>query len=61
MEALNLGWLAQPCFWHFVGQRALEQLLGGEREGSTNCMGWEDPLEKGMASMRLVQHVFTSD
>ena len=36
-RTLNLGWLAQPCFWHFVGQRALEHLLGWEREGSTNC------------------------
>ena len=26
-RTLNLGWLAQPCFWHFVGQRALEHLL----------------------------------
>ena len=29
--------LAQPCFWHFVGQRALEHLLGWEREGYANC------------------------
>ena len=36
-RTLNLGWLAQPCFWHFVGQRALEHLLGWEREGCTNC------------------------
>ena len=28
---------AQPCFWHFVGQRALEHLLGWEREGYANC------------------------
>ena len=34
---LNSGRLAQPCFWHFVSQRALEHLLGWEREGSTNC------------------------
>ena len=25
------------CFWHFVGQRALEHLLGREREGYANC------------------------
>ena len=25
------------CFWHFVGQRALEHLLGWEREGYANC------------------------
>src|SRR5574340_513933 len=31
------GRLAQPCFWHFGGQRALDHLLGWEREGSTNC------------------------
>ena len=36
-RTLNSGRLAQPCFWHFVGQRALEHLLGWEREGSTNC------------------------
>ena len=29
--------LVQPCFWHFVGQRALEHLLGWEREGYANC------------------------
>ena len=28
---------ARGCFWHFVGQRALEHLLGWEREGSANC------------------------
>ena len=33
----NSGRLAQPCFWHFGGQRALDHLLGWEREGSTNC------------------------
>ena len=27
-RTLNSGRLAQPCFWHFVGQRALEHLLG---------------------------------
>ena len=32
---LNSGRLAQPCFWHFVSQRALEHLLGWEREGPT--------------------------
>ena len=31
------GRLAQPCLWHFVGQRALEHLLGWEREGYANC------------------------
>ena len=36
-RALNSGLLAQPCFWHFVGQRALDHLLGWEREGSTDC------------------------
>ena len=36
-RTLNLGWLAQLCFWHFVGQRALEHLLGWEREGYANC------------------------
>ena len=36
-QTLNSGRLAQPCFWHFVGQRALEHLLGWEREGSTDC------------------------
>ena len=36
-RTLNSGRLAQPCFWHFVSQRALEHLLGWEREGSTNC------------------------
>ena len=30
-------------------------------ETEVQSLGWEDPLEKGMASMRLVQHVFTSD
>ena len=34
---LNSGRLAQPCFWHFVGQWALEHLLGQEREGYANC------------------------
>ena len=34
---LNSGRLAQSCFWHFVGQRALEHLLGWEREGYANC------------------------
>ena len=29
--------LAQPCFWHFGGQQALDHLLGWEREGSTTC------------------------
>ena len=36
-RTLNSGRLAQPCFWHFGGQRALDHLLGWEREGSTNC------------------------
>ena len=36
-HTLNSGRLAQPCFWHFVGQRALEHLLGWEREGYANC------------------------
>ena len=36
-RTLNSGRLAQPCFWHFVGQRALEHLLGWEREGYANC------------------------
>ena len=36
-QNLNSGRLAQPCFWHFGGQRALDHLLGWEREGSTNC------------------------
>ena len=36
-RTLNSGRLAQPCFWHFVSQRALEHLLGWEREGSTDC------------------------
>ena len=27
-RTLNSGRRAQPCFWHFVGQRALEHLLG---------------------------------
>ena len=31
------------------------------QETEVQSLGWEDPLEKGMASMRLVQHVFTSD
>src|SRR5574337_1855938 len=35
-RTLNSGRLAQPCFWHFGGQRALDHLLGWEREGSTN-------------------------
>ena len=35
-RTLNSGRLAQPCFWHFVGQRALEHLLGWEREWSVN-------------------------
>ena len=30
----------QPCFWHFVSQRALEHLLGWEREGSINHCRW---------------------
>ena len=36
-RTMNPGRLAQPCFWQFVGQRALEHLLGWEREGSTDC------------------------
>ena len=36
-RTMNPGRLAQTCFWHFVGQRALEHLLGWEREGSANC------------------------
>ena len=36
-RALNSGLLAQPCFWHFVGQWALDYLLGWEREESTDC------------------------
>ena len=36
-RTLNSGRLAQPCFWHFVSQRALEHLLGWEREGSKDC------------------------
>ena len=36
-RTLNSGRLAQPCFWHFVSQRALEHLLGWEREGSMDC------------------------
>ena len=36
-RTLNSGRLAQPCFWHFVGQWALEHLLGWEREGYANC------------------------
>ena len=35
-RTLNSGRLAQPCFWHFVGQQALEHLLGWEREGSAH-------------------------
>ena len=35
-RTMNPGRLAQTCFWHFVGQRALEHLLGWEREGSAN-------------------------
>ena len=31
------------------------------QETEVQSLGWEDPLEKEMASMRLVQHVFTSD
>ena len=27
-RTLNSGRLAQPCFWHFGGQRALDHLLG---------------------------------
>ena len=31
-------WPAGPAlFWHFVGQWALEHLLGWEREGYANC------------------------
>ena len=36
-RTLNSCRRAQPCFWHFVSQRALEHLLGWEREGSTDC------------------------
>ena len=36
-RTLNSGRLDEPCFWHFVGQWALEHLLGWEREGSANC------------------------
>ena len=36
-RTMNPGRLAQPCFWHFVGQQALEHLLGWEREGSAHC------------------------
>ena len=32
----SLGW-KDPLVWHFGGQRALDHLLGWEREGSTNC------------------------
>ena len=44
LETLNLGWLAQPCFWHFVGQRALEHLLGwveylGDNGSSPTALG----------------------
>ena len=35
--SIQTGRLAQPCFWHVVGQRALEHLLGWEREGYANC------------------------
>ena len=31
------GQLAQPCFWHFAVQWALDHLLEWEREGATNC------------------------
>ena len=55
-RTLNSGRLAQPYFWHFVGQRALEHLLGWEREGYANCtlVATEAAKKGGGSKMQII-------